>query len=547
MAGGIVTSLARRISPGLFREGAAGAIESAILPTTNVLARRGGHEGARIAAGLRGARALSERAAGAAYDASLPALRTFTPDESTNLAQALAGSTTPVGRSEQIIRGLQPFFARAGKDSATIIKDLTGRGVLGPGTLGRGDRLLPVVLREASDAMTSSLVDEHLAPIARSLAETNPAAGNIARRAIASIRRGGAESAGPLLGNLQAFNAATLLGRAVLLNVGQSTLPTIVAGLRPVARAAARYAADPDEARRFALRAGVALDSAVGDFLRSETGGRLSRVASGVLKVTGHTAVERFNRNFAASIGREWYGDLQRLVRSGGDGKRVALARRHLSHFGINPSRVAAGLDAEDDVLRFSQRFTNETQFRTTPEELPLLADSPWWRAVFQFKSFSLKATELLVNQIERNPASLLRVIPAGLLAGVPIDTIRRLTAGQPPTADDRSALRRAITGIATLGVGGLFTDAIQAASFGRRAIAETIGGPVLSTIAEAGEAAAQLTQGRTRPAAELIAGRVPTIGPALRRQVRESYRPATPLTPRRLQRQRSRLIKPGG
>src|SRR5690606_6218924 len=133
-----------------------------------------------------------------------------------------------------------------------------------------------------------------------------------------------------ILAHARSLNAATLLGRAVLLNMTQPTLTMATAGLRPTLRALPLMARDAAESifsaatgtRRgparqmsedFALRIGAALDGALNDYIRFDlAGGPTGRLANEVLRRTGFLGVERFNRRFASAIAREWYTDLIR-------------------------------------------------------------------------------------------------------------------------------------------------------------------------------------------------------------------------------------------
>jgi len=522
--------------------GTPGIISRTVLPQVRVLAR-GGPAAKNLAEGLVSVRDLSEQTAESVYRAVRPTVAAFAGADDVALRGALLGTpgTTATPAVAQLLSTVAPFFQRTGRPITDVAAALTQRGALSPRVSGRD--LFLATFREGADDLTKALVRERVSPWLDIVRTETPHLTDYAASALQSVleRSGGVTAGDKIFQNLRAFNAATLLGRAVVLNAGQPALSTLVSGFGPGFRQTLTDLATRKgrtAATNFAASIGATLNSTLSEYLRHDLqGGFLTRVAGRVLRGTGFFAVERGNRIFAANLGRNLY---QQLTRDAAVGSERATAQ--LARFGVR----AGGGFSPDDEVRFAQRFVRATQFRTTPEELPQAMFDPhyaeFWRTLWQFRTFGLKAAELLYDQVRTDPRSLARLVPLAAAIGLPVQAVRRLTAKPQEPAEalpggaGRSLPSEAIDAVLALGTLGIIADTFQAAAGGRTGVLEFLGGPTAGLLGEAASGATEALQGRPRQLGLSAARRIPVVGPAVRQEVLRRFpsRERSPLSPQR-------------
>ncbi len=157
-----------------------------------------------------------------------------------------------------------------------------------------------------------------------------------------------------------------------------SDLPAVVVGLgRSLTKRGGRFNA-----------ANTALDEIAQDM----GGGKLIQR---YMTANGMRHTERANFRVASNIGEAW---AERLVKKAqGSGKGAQQAKDQLKDLGIDPETKAL---SEEDVLKAAKVFSNATQFRNRPEDLPDFATSgPLGKAVFQFKNFAYQQARFAAKQ----------------------------------------------------------------------------------------------------------------------------------------------------
>lgn len=277
------------------------------------------------------------------------------------------------------------------------------------------------------------------------------------------------------LRTLQGFK----LGLAAIPNMTQGVLNSLLAAdLRAVV--AGLKGVITKSGRTFALKTGATLDSVLQESAK-ETG-----ALTKFLKATGFTATERMNRTLAANAGAS-YGN--RLIKTILKNPNKKNTRRLLEEFGIEvDDLIKRGKPNEDDILMFAKKFTDITQFRSRPLDLPLFASSPSGKVFFQFKNFIYGQTRLLHRELlgelknkqfgraARNLIILATVFP---LAGEAVADIRSLITGRKR---EEKGLDRYLNNIGQTGALGILMQAVESGSYGRGV--EFISGP---TVGDAG------------------------------------------------------------
>jgi hypothetical protein len=246
------------------------------------------------------------------------------------------------------------------------------------------------------------------------------------------------------------------------------------------------------------------------------------------LKATGFSATEKMNRTIAANAGRSYGTRLFKQLVKNPNNKR---ARRILEELGVNvDSAIKNKTLSDDDVLMMAKKFTDMTQFRSRPQDLPLFASSPGGKVFFQFKSYIYGQTRLLNKTVveemknlsfgraTRNLLILATVFP---LAGEVIADIRSLISGRER---ESKGLTRYLEDIAQVGAMGILLDTLNAGKYGRGA--EFLAGPSVSDAGELIEAVGQITADQpktdrgmtpkektTRALGKFVTRRIPIIG----------------------------------
>ena len=512
-----------------------------LLPVTKALERTAVPEARTLSTLFVGARNVAAREGGQVFDLLRPHIRALDRAGQAELAAGLQGMPTTRADVQAILGASQRYFDAIGSTPQDLLQAMIHKG-LQPSRkfLRDGNRLAATLFDEAAQERATQIVTQRGKPLIQQMRQNGvePAIIKFATDAMRQFR-GVASDGGTfneVLSTARALNVATLLGRAVIPNLSQPILSTMTGGLKNTIKGSLRTLTNFKDAESFATRSGAAFDAAVSEFMRGEAlGGRstigklATRAATSVLRSTLFLKVERLNRILASNIGREFIPDIARRAALGND-----LAVRQLQRFGLNGKQILqqGGRLTESQLATGVQNFVRKTQFRVTPEELPLFASDPQfgpiWRTVFQFKTFSLKATELLLEEAKINPRGLLaRGLPLAALAGEGVQTLRGISSGKSPeevltrdTGSPGQLFLRSAQNVAAVGLLGIFWDALQAATF-EGGLGEFAAGPTVSSVAELGEGAVQAVQGRPQQLRRTLLRRVPAVGPAIERATR--------------------------
>lgn len=523
---GVVTELAgaaaeaaprllRRFAPSAARLG--GTLIEEFTPFARRLAQYGPEAG-QIGEDIINARHAGGQVAGTVLQVTRPIVESLTPQESSGLAQVMLGQVpaehapallTP--RTVELLRRGAQLSQASGRPFAQELRDQLPQ--LSPKVVRNGAALYHAAVQNESEAITQRIVNERLAP--RALALEDPTARSHANELVNAVVQGTGGN-GQLAG-LRAFNSATLLGRAVLLNATQTGLSTAVAGFGPTVKALMQQStsAGRQATSDLAMRLGTASETALGDYIRQDlgTGGLGAKVSSELLRRTGFNVVERMNRRFATAIGDQLFQDAARKA------PVSKWAQDMLTRHGVTDLAAPGARD------RFIQNFVRRTQFRLTPEELPRMLSQEGWpgelaRTAFQFKPFALKATELMLDEMKAQPLGFLgRAVGMGGTLGLAGAQARRLTGGSKKEQTGGIPMR-VLEGTLAMGAAGMFSDAIQAAQGGDASLLEFMAGPTASTLAEGGVAGMRALQGRPSKLLRMGVRRIPVVGPALAGQL---------------------------
>lgn len=321
-------------------------------------------------------------------------------------------------------------------------------------------------------------------------------------------------------GAVRGFEVATKLGQAAIANASQSALTVVVAGMQNTLKGLKAVAFG--EGSEFAGLTGAVLDSTLNDIQRSLGAGRLS---SEVLRKTGFTGIERFNRVLAANAGRAFANDvfskLQRSLASGSS--RANLYRETLTKMDIDvPTALGRGILSLDDQLKAGQNIVRRTQFKTGIQDLPLFATSPLGKTMFQFKTFGFKATQFLKDDIIKeagrgNIGPLVRASLVLPLSGEVVNSVQSMLNGR---SRPESVIDRIADDFAAVGTFGLFYSMIKAVEFGPSAIANILLGPAAGDSISGIYNIAQAVTGNPKGLEKQIIRNIPVVGPAIANRV---------------------------
>ncbi len=270
------------------------------------------------------------------------------------------------------------------------------------------------------------------------------------------------------LGALQALK----MTMSVIGNATQSVNSIMATNLKSAAKAIESLAHNRDifpgiGAREFRAMLGSVMEDANRQATLWQGGAdMIGRIGTNVLKYTGFTSIEKYNRSLAGLMGAFYaQQQVEGLVSTGA--KRYA---ERLIELGINPERVMAskGVLALDDMLIAGQKVINATQFRSRLTDLPAFTtQSPdLFRALLQFKTFGINQTKLMVDQGLRRPVRTamfgLAVMPfTGMMVDMARDTVKEDVFGAPraPYKDQQSGLQSYLESASAAGSFGILSD----------------------------------------------------------------------------------------
>ena len=341
------------------------------------------------------------------------------------------------------------------------------------------------------------------------------------------MHRGGLESA--YVGhtaterNLASIMAATKLGLAVIGNATQGLNNVLLAGLGPSVRGLREALVDWGSAKDFALRSGAIYGQSLME-MRHELGLRSWSLGEQVLRGTGFSAVEQFNRVFSSKVGEQMAIEAsEMLARRPLDSKAIETLRL----LDLDPSAVLARGLTQDDILIAAKRVSDLTQFRSTVLELPLAwRKRPEFRLLTLYKNYAFNQTKFIKDYVW-TPATKGELRPliyfATLfpIAGEIVADVKSLArhGDLSKRPDTKYAADRIVDNYLQLGSLGILADMMYAmSSSDDSAFWRFVGGPILSDVSDMKkvitgffddeEPFKQLGKQTTR--------RIPTVGPLI-------------------------------
>jgi len=291
------------------------------------------------------------------------------------------------------------------------------------------------------------------------------------------------------LQGVASFETATKLSTAQMLNMMQATVNGITRlnnltanpfkSLSIYARGLSKSMSK--EGGEFAQRTGAALETTMMEI--AGEGSQIGKHGERVLKYTGFIAAEKIQRRLGANIGRVYAEDLvEKLAKIKAGkivGKRANKIKRQAKEMGIPFNRAVT----DTDMYRAGLRFSNDINFRNTPDKVPLAWQTPYGRLLTKFKSFAFHQSRFIKDNVIKpllrgNPAPLIWYAGAGAGIGMSIDELRRVVKG-----DDRefTETERYLRGLTSIGGIGLLQDLITTGATKEGGLAAAIAGPGIS------------------------------------------------------------------
>ncbi len=264
-----------------------------------------------------------------------------------------------------------------------------------------------------------------------------------------------------------------------IVNIGQSVNSLLASDIPSFARGFS--AAFKEAGVQNALKSGSTLESVINEIT---TRAGESNFSAKFLRYTGFSATEKFNRTVSANVGMNWAAkNFTKLLANPTD--KIAIGR--LEELGINVSKaLQAGKLTEDELLKAAQIFTERTQFRARPIDLPRFASSAYGKIFFQFKSFAFNQTKFLKDEFKRELQSgnygravrdIIIIATIFPMTGEVLGDIKSLVTGSKrPTG----ALERYFDDLANVGGVGIAYDLFQSAANNK--LASMLLGPTISS-----------------------------------------------------------------
>lgn len=286
---------------------------------------------------------------------------------------------------------------------------------------------------------------------------------------------------------------------------------------------------DPD-AQMFALESGAILSNIVRESTTNLFG--KGNVPQQFLNLVGFTKTDMAARVFGAIQGAA-HGEFQadalykaftRYQQTGVLSPQIAKIEQRLLSLGLDPRDIIAqgGRLTTDQKLLAANSVAFDVNFWGDSLSIPSFWRSPWGRVLTQFKSFAYQQARFVKNHVvqpwvkygDYGPAlRFATLIPIG---GEAIADMKALLRNKQRTDKDA---QRLLENISQAGGFGLVADAYLQASRGMSSMASFTLGPALTDILSATNAAAELTQGNAKPAAELgvrlAPGAIGAVAPA--------------------------------
>ncbi len=242
------------------------------------------------------------------------------------------------------------------------------------------------------------------------------------------------------------------------------------------------------------------------------------------LKATGFIRVEKFQRTLGANMGKAYAEDLlskKSVLLSSPkipkNIKKLDKINKQLDELGIdsgvNPSKVPEG-----QMLRAGLRFSNEINFRNTPDKLPIAWQSPYASIFRKLKTFSFHhgafiKDNVLVPATKGNLAPLMTYLAVGTPMGMSVDEFRRWIKGDD---SELTMTKRIIRGFSSVGGIGIAMDMVYSSAFSKQGLIASTAGVVASDVSSVAYGIATSVSGSIekgkidwKPAARSLSGTV--------------------------------------
>ena len=319
------------------------------------------------------------------------------------------------------------------------------------------------------------------------------------------------------------FSTLRLNPLSTLTNLGQninsllaSDAPTF---LRGIARSLTKTG------RGFSLESG-AVAPRVLRYIKRVAGGEQA-LAGHYLKSIGFTGAEVVNRSVAANVGFQWVQKMAKVLLKNPNNKFAQLELRALE---LSPGKIIGNKGLSyNDLLRAGKVFSDRTQFRSRPIDLPsYFTSSEMGKFLTQFKTFAFQQGRFLAQQtvsqaksgnIKRALRNILVLSTVFPLTGEAIADLRALVQGRER---ESKGLERYFENLAYVGGFGLAGDTINALRYGEKQIYGYLGGPTVGLLVEAvGTIFNGVTKGKlTDFEKRRIIEKIPALGPVIKNWV---------------------------
>lgn len=115
------------------------------------------------------------------------------------------------------------------------------------------------------------------------------------------------------------------------------------------------------------------------------------KVIRGALGVGGFTLTENFNRMVSGAAALNWARWALKAIERAPDSRAARIAKAKIAKFRVDPAALAAeGLDGAEGA-KLMRAASNATQFTYDLRQVPLWAESPEAKFLFQFQKFGLQ------------------------------------------------------------------------------------------------------------------------------------------------------------
>ena len=259
------------------------------------------------------------------------------------------------------------------------------------------------------------------------------------------------------------------------------------------------------EGREFAERAGAAAETTVMQVLgeynearslfgRQMTGGLFwlepINNPTKFLEATQYVRVEKWNRTYAANMGKLYAEDLLRAkarIEAGTlKGKKAERVLRQMEEIGL-PTNVPHTHVPEEAMLRAGLRFSDEVNFRNSPDKIPLGWNSPHAKIFTKFKSFAFNHGKFVRDNILKpayrgNPLPLAVYLNVGAPIGMGVDELRRMLRGDD---SELTSTERYLRGLTSVGGLGILMDTLGSTAYGYAQPIAAVSGPAVSDMAK--------------------------------------------------------------